>query len=53
MSNILSPEEARARWVCCPMCDRDTCNRNANDCDVKKYLEKEADNEPKRGKKIF
>lgn len=40
MSNILSPEEAKARWICCPMCDRDTCNRNANDCDVKIWLEK-------------
>lgn len=45
MSNILSPEEAKARWICCPMCDRDTCNRNANDCDVKKHLEKEEKNE--------
>lgn len=45
MNNMLSPEEARARWVCCQMCDRSTCNRNANDCDVKKYLEKEAEND--------
>lgn len=32
--------EYKARWICCPMCDRDTCNRNANDCDVKIWLEK-------------
>lgn len=32
--------EARARWVCCPMCDRETCNRRADDCDVKIWLEK-------------
>ena len=41
MSNMLSTEEAKARWICCPWCDRETCNRNANDCDVKKYFEKE------------
>ena len=43
--NTLSPEEARARYICCPMCDRKTCNRRADDCDVKKYLEKEKKNE--------
>lgn len=32
--------EAQARWVCCPMCDRKTCNRNADDCDVKIWIEK-------------
>lgn len=48
MGNILSsPEEVKARWICCPMCDRDICNRNANDCDVKIWLEKhkEAEND--------
>lgn len=32
--------ERQAHWICCPMCDRDTCNRNADDCDVKKWIEK-------------
>ena len=32
--------EAQAHWICCPMCDRETCNRNADDCDVKKWIEK-------------
>lgn len=31
--------EARARWICCPMCDKKKCDRTANDCDVKLYLE--------------
>lgn len=35
--------EAQARWICCPMCDRKTCNRRANDCDVKIWLEKHKD----------
>jgi hypothetical protein len=37
--------EARAHWICCPMCDRDTCNRNADDCDVKKWIEKKEEEE--------
>ena len=38
--------EVQARWICCPMCDRGTCNRNADDCDVKKWIEKKgSDNE--------
>jgi len=48
MNNILSPEEAKARWIACPWCDRKTCNRNADDCDVKIWLEKhreDAENE--------
>ncbi len=44
-SDRLSQEEAQARWICCPWCDRKTCNRNADDCDVKQYLAKEAENE--------
>lgn len=31
-------EEARARWICCPMCDKHKCERQAEDCDVKMYL---------------
>lgn len=36
----MNREEAVARWVCCPMCDKEKCERHADDCDVKKYLEK-------------
>ena len=32
--------EVQAHWICCPWCDRKTCNRNADDCDVKKWIEK-------------
>lgn len=39
--------EARARWICCPMCDKKKCDRTANDCDVKLYLENKAENEVK------
>lgn len=31
-------EEAQARWICCPMCDKHKCERQAEDCDVKMYL---------------
>ena len=31
-------DEARARWICCPMCDKKKCEREADDCDVKNYL---------------
>lgn len=39
--------EARARWVCCPMCDRKTCCFGASDCDAKKWMDErgEADDE--------
>lgn len=30
--------EARARWVCCPMCDRKTCCFGASDCDAKRWM---------------
>lgn len=30
--------EATARWVCCPMCDRKVCDRTADDCDVKIWI---------------
>ena len=34
----MTAEEARARWICCPMCDKKKCERNADDCDVKIFL---------------
>lgn len=36
----MNREEAVARWVCCPMCDKIKCERYADDCDVDEYLEK-------------
>lgn len=38
-------EEAQARWICCPMCDKGKCERNADDCDVKMYLRNKAESE--------
>lgn len=35
--------EAKARWICCPWCDRKTCDRRADDCDVKIWLEKHSE----------
>ena len=35
----MTSEEAKARWICCPMCDKKKCDRKADDCDVKIYLE--------------
>lgn len=35
----MTNKEVRARWVCCPMCDKKKCDRRADDCDVKRYLE--------------
>jgi len=40
-SDKLSYEEAKARYICCPMCDRKICNRRADDCDVALYFKKE------------
>ena len=37
----MTREEARARWICCPMCDKNKCKREADDCDVNKALERE------------
>lgn len=34
----LIEEESRARWICCPMCDKNKCERAASDCDVEIYL---------------
>lgn len=41
----MTNEEAKARWVCCPMCDKSKCDRKAEDCDVKLYLEEEIESE--------
>jgi uncharacterized metal-binding protein len=38
-------EEAKARWICCPMCDKARCERGADDCDVKRYLKNKAESE--------
>ena len=34
----LIEEESKARWICCPMCDKVKCERAAADCDVTIYL---------------
>ena len=38
-------DEAKARWICCPMCDKARCERGADDCDVKRYLKNKAESE--------
>jgi hypothetical protein len=43
---MMTGEEARARWICCPMCDKKKCERYADDCDVKIFL-KEKESEDK------
>ena len=43
----MTKEEARARWICCPMCDKKKCEREADDCDVKIYLKDKAESEDK------
>lgn len=35
-------EEALARWICCSMCDKHKCERQAEDCDVNRYLRNKA-----------
>ena len=34
----MTREETIARRICCPICDRKKCDREADDCDVKIYL---------------
>ena len=34
----MTRDEAKARWICCPMCDKEKCERTSDDCDVKNYL---------------
>lgn len=36
--------EARARWICCPMCDRKICCFGASDCDAKRWMKTEVTN---------
>ena len=33
----MTREEARARWICCPMCDKKKCKREADDCDINNF----------------
>ena len=37
----MTGEETKARWICCPMCDKKRCERGADDCDVKKHMQKQ------------
>ena len=37
----MTREESNARRICCPMCDKDKCDREADDCDVKKVFGKQ------------
>lgn len=39
----MTSEETRARWICCPLCDKKKCEREADDCDVKIYLKDKAE----------
>ena len=41
----MTEDEAKARWICCPMCDKERCERGADDCDVKRYLKNKAEME--------
>ena len=41
----MTREEADARMICCPLCDKKKCDREADDCDVKQYLENKAESE--------
>lgn len=47
----MTREEARARWICCPMCDKKKCERDADDCDVKRFLKDKESEETKDGHK--
>lgn len=38
-------EEARARWICCPLCDKKKCERSSDDCDVNIHLKNKAESE--------
>jgi hypothetical protein len=44
----MTKDEAKARWICCPMCDKERCERGADDCDVKRYLKNKAESEGER-----
>lgn len=44
----VTEDEAKARWICCPFCDKERCERGADDCDVKRYLKNKAEREGER-----
>jgi hypothetical protein len=44
-NQIMTKDEAKARWICCPMCDKERCERGADDCDVKRYMQGKAESE--------
>ena len=39
----MTGEEAKARWICCPLCDKHKCERGAKDCDVRIYMKTNPD----------
>jgi hypothetical protein len=41
----MNRDEAIARWICCPLCDKKKCERSSDDCDVKNYLKNKAESE--------
>ena len=41
--------EKQARWVCCPMCDRDKCEFGASDCDAKKWMDERGEQDDETG----
>lgn len=41
----MTSKEANARRICCPLCDKKKCEREANDCDVKIYLKEKSESE--------
>lgn len=43
----MTREEIKVKWICCPMCDKERCERKADDCDVKRYLKNKAESEVK------
>ena len=44
----MTKEEANARQICCPLCDKKKCEREAHDCDVKNYLKNKSKKEEKK-----
>lgn len=45
-------EEARARWICCPLCDKKKCEINADDCDVNIHLKNKVESGGTKNDKI-
>ena len=48
----MTREESNTRRICCPMCDKKKCDREADDCDVKRYLKNRKGGED-NGKKLM